>query len=99
MILNLECCDNYNEIYIPMDTKSSMGLLILELWASVGVQNLNGVNGFLYMGTCTSSVFVNIFIYTQQKVSLLEIKDLSKFLFVNRKQQQMFTCKKQSKQW
>lgn len=40
MILNLKCCDNYNEIYIPMDTKSSMGLLILELWASVGVQNL-----------------------------------------------------------
>lgn len=99
MILNLKCCDNYNEIYIPMDTKSSMGLLILELWASVGVQNLNGVNGFLYMGTCTSSVFVNIFIYTQQKVCLLDIKDLSKFLFVNRKQQQMFTCKKQSKQW
>lgn len=99
MILNLKCCDNYNEIYIPMDTKSSMGLLILELWASVGVQNLNGVNGFLYMGTCTSSVFVNIFIYTQQKVSLLDIKDLSKFLFVNRKQQQMFTCKKHSKQW
>lgn len=40
MILNLKCCDNYNEIYIPMDTKSSMGLLILELWASVGVHNL-----------------------------------------------------------
>lgn len=96
MILNLECCDNYNEIYIPMDTKSSMGLLILELWASVGVQNLMVL---MDMGTCTSSVFVNIFIYTQQKVCLLDIKDLSKFLFVNRKQQQMFTCKKQSKQW
>lgn len=93
------CCDNYNEIYIPMDTKSSMGLLILELWASVGGSKSNGVNGFLYMGTCTSSVFVNIFIYTQQKVCLLDIEDLSKFLFVNRKQQQMFTCKKQSKQW
>lgn len=96
MILNLECCDNYNEIYIPMDTKSSMGLLILELWASVGVQNLMVL---MDSGTCTSSVFVNIFIYTQQKVCLLDIKDLSKFLFVNRKQQQMFTCKKQSKQW
>lgn len=70
MILNLKCCDNYNEIYIPMDTKSSMGLLILELWASVGVQNLNGVNGFLYMGTCTSSVFVNIFIYIYSAKSL-----------------------------
>lgn len=59
-----------------------------------GGSKSNGADaGLLYMGTCTSSVFVDIFIYTQQKVCLLDIKDLSKFLFVNWKQQ-MFTCKK-----
>lgn len=40
MILNLKCCDNYNEIYILMDIKFLMGLLIFEFWVSVGVYNL-----------------------------------------------------------
>lgn len=70
-----------------MDTESSMGLLILELWASVGVQNLMVLmDSYTWVHVLLQFLLIFLYIYTQQKVCLLDIKDLSKFLFVNRKQ-------------
>lgn len=46
------------------------GFIDTWIMGKCGGSKSNGVNGFLYMGTCTSSVFVNIFIYIYSAKSL-----------------------------